>query len=983
MAKTNWGMNETVMPADMNQIGQEINETAEAVGTLQDGAVLKDGSTIFTGQIKSSLPTGTAPFSVASTTVVPNLNADMVDGRNAETTSAPNTVAARNASGILQASRYVSDVAQGTAPFTVTSTTMVANLNADLLDGYHALQGATANTVAVRDANAALTSARFISNAAQGTAPLSVVSTTVVTNLNADSVDGYHATDNPNTPLTVAVRNSNGILGSLRFYSSVEQGTSPLVVDSSTLVAKLNADMVDGMHVSVANAADTIMARSSTGGVEANVFNSKAATGTAPLTVLSTTVVANLNTDMVDGLHASDLARGQYADNYKGPTDLPSTYPNRATTTFFVNNVTGWPQLYGTVVTIKGYTSQASIQYFYPYNNDAPIKFRYALYNTDAWLAWRDVVDSTGAAAFTGQINSSVATGTAPFSVASTTVVTNLNADSVDGFHLNQDLRTTATPLFAALKVAAATASPFTVERTSNTVNAAIEYKTTGSSVFAGHGAASRFAVGVDANLSAAPFYIDVTTGDVTGRRFASSVATGTAPFVVASTTVVANLNADMLDGKHAFQFVEDTDNVYFEDKVSSYTFIARAEEGTSPFAISSTTRVVNLNADMVDGYHFNQDLRTTAAPTFDGLTLSGGLLLSNADDIQAGAIIVGTGIFEVAGAPPFTVYSPMRVTNLNADMVDSMHVSVANSANSIVARDANLDITVRRLISSAAIGTSPFSVTSTTLVTNLNADLLDGYHGNMNATANTVAVRGTNGTLNVGTPTASAHAANLDYVENVAIHNHRYDYAQHPRVASTGGFSDAYTVTAPFANYPFPTGFGLVIKPHEDNLQGASIQVSGANSSPDIPIYDSTMQPIKAGAMKANGMYSLRYNGTAFILQGEGGDSGGGGTVVETYSASRPAGITGVSAPTGLTSAITALANGKYFSVYIHANNGTNQSQAIYLGQKANPAGTAGFNRVIVTVSGSAPIATVNDNLSAVGPASGVAGVTYKLVSY
>jgi hypothetical protein len=42
----------------------------------------------------------------------------------------------------------------------------------------------------------------------------------------------------------------------------------------------------------------------------------------------------------------------------------------------------------------------------------------------------------TGVATFTGQIASTVATGTAPITVASTTVATNLNADMVDGQHL-------------------------------------------------------------------------------------------------------------------------------------------------------------------------------------------------------------------------------------------------------------------------------------------------------------------------------------------------------------------------------------------------------------------------------------------------------------------------------------------------------------------------------------------------------------------
>ena len=43
-----------------------------------------------------------------------------------------------------------------------------------------------------------------------------------------------------------------------------------------------------------------------------------------------------------------------------------------------------------------------------------------------------------------------------------------------------------------------------------------------------------------------------VATGNVTGEKVISTIATGTAPLTVASTTVVSNLNADLLDGKNA-----------------------------------------------------------------------------------------------------------------------------------------------------------------------------------------------------------------------------------------------------------------------------------------------------------------------------------------------------------------------------------------------------------------------------------------------
>lgn len=59
-----------------------------------------------------------------------------------------------NVVGTITASRFVSNVAIGTAPLTVTSTTKVTNLNADLLDGYDTSVASAATTVVVRDASA-------------------------------------------------------------------------------------------------------------------------------------------------------------------------------------------------------------------------------------------------------------------------------------------------------------------------------------------------------------------------------------------------------------------------------------------------------------------------------------------------------------------------------------------------------------------------------------------------------------------------------------------------------------------------------------------------------------------------------------------------------------------------------------------------------------------------------------------------------------
>jgi len=106
-----------------------------------------------------------------------------------------------NATGKVVASTLESNVATGTAPLTVTSTTLVTNLNADLLDGYNSDVAATANTVVVRDANANISGNNIsgtLSTAAQpNVTSVGTLSSLAVTgnvdvsaNLNVDTVAG-------------------------------------------------------------------------------------------------------------------------------------------------------------------------------------------------------------------------------------------------------------------------------------------------------------------------------------------------------------------------------------------------------------------------------------------------------------------------------------------------------------------------------------------------------------------------------------------------------------------------------------------------------------------------------------------------------------------------------------------------------------------------------------------------------------------------
>jgi len=100
-----------------------------------------------------------------------------------------------NATGTVTATRLISNVSIGTEPITVTSTTRVANLNvtsanmADFAGNVTvAAQGniTSLGTLTTLNVNATVNAVGFTSNVATGTAPLTVSSTTRVANLNVN-----------------------------------------------------------------------------------------------------------------------------------------------------------------------------------------------------------------------------------------------------------------------------------------------------------------------------------------------------------------------------------------------------------------------------------------------------------------------------------------------------------------------------------------------------------------------------------------------------------------------------------------------------------------------------------------------------------------------------------------------------------------------------------------------------------------------------
>ncbi|MEA5110361.1 hypothetical protein SDC9_36958 [bioreactor metagenome] len=140
--------------------------------------------------------------------------------------------------------------------------------------------------------------------------------------------------------------------------------------------------------------------------------------------------------------------------------------------------------------------------------------------------------------------------------------------------------------------------------------------------------------------------------------QLTSTAPTGTAPFVIASTTLNTNLNADLLDGYHASSFA-----------LSSHTHAYLPLSGGT---MSNTNLVTNLNADLLDGQHASAFAHASHNHSFAGLSdvalvspSAGHTLVYNGS-----AWVNNSQIRSVPGAEYNTIY--IRSADISSDFGDS-----------------------------------------------------------------------------------------------------------------------------------------------------------------------------------------------------------------------------------------------------------------------------------------------------------------------
>ncbi|WP_049753993.1 hypothetical protein [Anoxybacillus flavithermus] len=101
-------------------------------------------------------------------------------------------------------------------------------------------------------------------------------------------------------------------------------------------------------------------------------------------------------------------------------------------------------------------------------------------------------------------------------------------------------------------------------------------------------------------------------------------------------------------------------------------------------------------------------------------------------------------------------------------------------------------------------------------------------------------------------------------------VSEHSADYVKHPAYAVASGSANTYTVTLNPAPTSYVEGMAIAVKINVDNTGPATINVNGLGAK---AIKKPNGNDVAAGNLKAGSIYTLRYNGTNFILQGEGGE--------------------------------------------------------------------------------------------------------------
>lgn len=332
---------------------------------------------------------------------------------------------------------------------------------------------------------ASITGTQLISNIADGTAPLKVTSKTVVTNLNSDLLDGYHETSffrargsqtiASSIPTTTELSSNNNLSGNwnvsypgasghliqfnagsgstryMQFYSYYNDSLYWRNSTDSTLNTKSWKTIVDSANYT---------------GIVLKIGTATKGSATLPIYLNAGTPTACSTTLGVSITGTAATARKLYKiDGTSRTWTTADSVVGNGLVSYADISTSGRWESYGSIFQFSnadnptpGTDGHWLTQIWSGTSNKLGVRWRT---NTGSWSTMQTILTNTnyvsyadtryvtlttnqtvsGIKTFSTQQKFTVATGTSPFTVSSTTVVSNLNADMLDGWHLSYILK--------------------------------------------------------------------------------------------------------------------------------------------------------------------------------------------------------------------------------------------------------------------------------------------------------------------------------------------------------------------------------------------------------------------------------------------------------------------------------------------------------------------------------------------------------------
>jgi len=353
-----------------------------------------------------------------------------------------------------------------------------------------------------------------------------------------------------------------------------------------------------------------------------------------------------------------------------------------------------------------------------------------------------------------------------------------------------------------------------------------------------------------------------ITSGIVTASRFVSTVSSGTAPLTVNSTTLVTNLNADLIQGRTppVGDFVGSSDSQTLTNKTLQSPVI----NGTGLQISGSTSGITTLSAQLVASGTILLPAISgigTVVTTADVGTITSGMI-ANSSIVNAD-IAVGAGI----------TYGKLSLTNslVNADIAVGAGITYGKLSltNSLV----NADISATAAIANSKLANSTISGVS--LGSDLNALSLGTY---LSYTAGTTYNGSTARTLNIsasntysaGTSNIVARDSSGNFSAGTITATLSGTATNATNVNLTSGASTSNFVIfseAATGNQPLKTDAGLTYNA-STNILGASISGTATNAT-NVTLTASTTAsafkvPFANTTVSTTGNYGLLQDSTA-----------------------------------------------------------------------------------------------------------------------